>query len=378
MLTPDYFYVIVGGGLAGLQLAAEISQDVFFKGKKIAVVEPSEKLQNDKTWCYWENGGAKWDDIVHHKWAYTYFNTPEISEKFDLGPYRYKMVRSIDFYEKIKDLLQDSPDVFFINDEIEKIDLVTRTAIGKNKTYTATHFFDSRLHEAYKTSDRTSLIYQHFKGLLIETEKAVFDPEAFTMMDYRISYQNKTCFTYVLPFSEKKALVEFTFFTPDMSGSEEYDELLEQYLRKVLLLKEWQVLETEKGVIPMTDYPFEKENSAYLTKIGTAGGWVKASSGYSFKNTEKKIQKLIENIKSGYHPGKDLINKKFRKFDAIFLDVLMRRNDLGKGLFQKLYTKNEITDIFRFLDEETTASENRKIMFSMYHREFLKSFFRKL
>lgn len=73
-----------------------------------------------------------------------------------------------------------------------------------------------------------------------------------------------------------------------MSGSEEYDELLEQYLRKVLLLKEWQVLETEKGVIPMTDYPFEKENSAYLTKIGTAGGWVKASSGYSFKNTEKK------------------------------------------------------------------------------------------
>ncbi|MEE2770695.1 MAG: lycopene cyclase family protein, partial [Bacteroidota bacterium] len=53
MLTPDYFYVIVGGGLAGLQLAAEISQDVFFKGKKIAVVEPSEKLQNDKTWCYW-------------------------------------------------------------------------------------------------------------------------------------------------------------------------------------------------------------------------------------------------------------------------------------------------------------------------------------
>lgn len=378
MLTPDYYYVIAGGGLAGLQLASEISQDVFFKGKKIAIVEPSLKTENDKTWCYWENGGAKWDDLVFKRWAYAEFITPEVKERFDLGPYRYKMVRSIDFYEKLKDLLQQSPDVFFIQDEIEKIDLVTRTAIGKEKNYTATHFFDSRISEAYKTSDKTTVIYQHFKGLVIEAEKAIFDPEVFTMMDYRVNHQNKACFTYVLPFSEKKALVEFTFFTPDLSGKESYDELLEKYLRDILKLKNWKVLETETGVIPMTDYPFEKENNAYLTKIGTAGGWVKPSSGYSFKSTERKIQKLINNIKSGYNPGKNLINKKFRKYDAIFLDVLAKRNDLGTSIFTKLYTKNEITDIFRFLDEETSNSENFKIMLSLYHPQFLKSFFNKL
>ena len=31
MLTPDYFYTIVGGGLAGLQLAYSFSNDIFFR-----------------------------------------------------------------------------------------------------------------------------------------------------------------------------------------------------------------------------------------------------------------------------------------------------------------------------------------------------------
>ncbi len=80
----------------------------------------------------------------------------------------------------------------------------------------------------------------------------------------------------------------------------------------------------------MTDFPFEKNNSSKITKIGTGGGWVKGSTGYSFKHTEKKIKKIIENIKSGYEPSKDLFRSKYKFYDAIFLDVLARRNDKGE------------------------------------------------
>ena len=128
----------------------------------------------------------------------------------------------------------------------------------------------------------------------------------------------------------------------------------------------------------MTDYPFHKFNTDYLTRIGTAGGWVKASSGYSFKNTEAKVEQLIDNIKSGVRPSANLMNKKFQRYDAIFLDVLEKRNDLGESLFTKFYTKNSIQDIFRFLDEETSFSEELKIMMSLYHPQFLKSFFKKI
>lgn len=157
-----------------------------------------------------------------------------------------------------------------------------------------------------------------------------------------------------------------------------YDEKLEEYIKTVLKIDTYEIMESEKGMIPMTDYPFHDQNSKYITKIGTAGGWVKASSGYSFKNTEKKIDKLINNIKSGLRPSADLMNKKFQFYDAIFLDVLEKRNDLGESLFTKLYTKNRIQEIFKFLDEETGFSEELKIMFSLYHPQFIKSFFTKI
>ncbi len=378
MIVPDYYYVIVGGGLAGLQLAARINDDIFFKGKKIAIIDPSEKTGNDKTWCFWEKSPGKWDSIIYTSWQKAAFISSEVNDEIDLGEYSYKMLRSQDFYRYIKKKLDNSPDITFIHDRIEKIDQVTRTAIGEKSTYTATHFFDSRPEKGFKTDEKSTLIWQHFKGVLIETEKNTFNPSVFTMMDYRLRYKNSTSFTYVLPISEKKALVEYTFFTPFLTEEKVYDEMLDKYLQQVLKISKWTVLESEKGMIPMTDHSFSKANSPHLTKIGTGGGWVKASSGYSFKNTEKKVERIIENIKSGRPTHYKLFEKKFKKYDAIFLDVLSRRNDLGEMLFTKFYTRNAIEDIFRFLDEETTFSEDLKVMLSIYHPQFLKSFFRKI
>lgn len=378
MITPDYFYAIVGGGLAGLQLAYQISNDVFFKGKKIIIIDPSDKTENDKTWCFWEKGKGNWDHLIHKSWSKAEFISSEAKETLDLKPYSYKMLRSLDFYNFIKEKLERSEDITFVKDEILKIDQITRTAIGKNSQYTATHFFDSRPPEQYLKDKKSAKIYQHFKGWKIRTENGNFDERKFTMMDYRIKYQNSTSFTYVLPVSKNEALIEFTFFTPFTVKDAEYDKYLQRYISEILKIDDFKVTEIEKGMIPMTDFPFHKGNTEHLTKIGTAGGWVKASSGYSFKNTEKKIDLLINNIKSGLMPSQGLQSKKFRKYDAIFLDVLEKRNDLGEELFTKFYTRNSIQDIFRFLDEETKISEDLKIMKSLFHPQFLKSFFKKI
>jgi lycopene beta-cyclase len=67
-----------------------------------------------------------------------------------------------------------------------------------------------------------------------------------------------------------------------------------------------------------------------------------------------------------------------RWYDAIFLDVLNRRNEMGEQLFTKFYTKNSPQEIFKYLDEETNFKEELKIMMSLYHPEFIISFFRKL
>ena len=376
MLGPRYFYVIIGGGLAGLQLARQLSRDVFFKGKKIAIID-SDFSMPVKTWCYWEKGKGQWDYLLTKSWNKGKFISSEENIDLQLSPYTYKMIKAKDYHQKLQDEIEESGDIEFITDEIQKIDPVTMKAKGQKKSYGATHFFDSRVDPSYLESKKHTTIFQHFKGWEVETEKPVFTPDSFTMMDYRIKYPDATAFTYILPFTEKKALVEYTFFSPFLTEDKVYDEMLQQYFEKILKTKDFQIKSTETGVIPMTDFPFDKANTEQITKIGTGGGWVKPSTGYSFKNTEKRIGKIIENIKSGKLPGENLINNKFRKYDSIFLDVLAQNNQKGEEIFTKFYKKNSPQDIFRYLDEETSVSEDLKIMLSLYSFDFVTSFFRK-
>ena len=65
MLSKNHFdFIIIGNGLAGLQLALEFSKDTFFDNKQFALIDMSNKTKNDKTWCFWEEGSGKWDHIV--------------------------------------------------------------------------------------------------------------------------------------------------------------------------------------------------------------------------------------------------------------------------------------------------------------------------
>jgi lycopene beta-cyclase len=376
---PKHFdYIIIGGGLAGLQLALQMGTDRFFEQRSIAIIDPEPKIKNDKTWCFWEKGKGQWDQIITRKWDKGLFFSSEEKLHLELDPYSYKMLRSLDFYKHVKSQLINSPFVHFIQDEIKEIDKAATVAYSATESYSTLHIFDSRVPSEYLEEAGTTTIFQHFKGWMIETPSPFFDPSEFTMMDFRLKFKDSTSFTYVLPLTSTKALVEFTFFTPFLTEDAVYDEYLEKYLQEVLKIEEYKVTETEKGIIPMTDYDFHKHSSPRITKIGTAGSWVKGSTGYSFKHTEKKVAQIIENIKQGKNPDEGLINKRSRKYDAIFLDVLARNNHLGEMIFTKFYKKNSTEEIFKYLDEETTFKEELKIMFSLFHPQFLASFFRKI
>lgn len=370
-----YDFAIIGAGAAGLQLALAMCEDDFFNEKKILILEKEDKNSNDRTWCFWETGPGKWDTILKHTWNKGVVFTPKKEIELEMGEYSYKMLRGLDFYSYAKEKLHAAPNFHWQKDEVKELTEAEVVNIkGLTGTYMAEKVFDSRISDDFfKAEDNYSRVLQHFKGWFIKTEEDVFDGDRFTLMDFRLSTGEDTSFAYVLPFSKRTALVEITFFTPRLEEQEVYLNRLKAYIEGVIKPGKYTVEEEEYGVIPMSDYPFQKYHTENITKIGTAGSWVKPSSGYSFKNAERYSQQLITNIKNGKDPSTGIPAKKWRFYDSLFLDILQNRNDLGIQLFSSMYSKNEAGKIFRFLDEETNFAEDLKIMSTFDPGPFMRA-----
>ena len=91
----------------------------------------------------------------------------------------------------------------------------------------------------------------------------------------------------------------------------------------------------------MSDFPFHEASTKHILKIGTAGSWVKPSSGYSFKNAQTYSAKIAELLAKGKPVPTLFSTPKFRLYDSVFLDVLMNKNHLGPMLFEQMYAKNK-------------------------------------
>lgn len=376
MDSTIYNYAIIGAGCAGLHLALAMMDDPFFADKQVLIVEKESKEVNDRTWCFWEAGTGKWDPIIHHTWSKGKFNAQKNQHQLDMSPYRYKMLRSIDFYTHGKARIKSAPNFHWVNEQVNDIIFAGNQAkiIGQKGSFFADHIFDSRIPPDFYTSkDSYTRILQHFKGWVIETAEDCFDPEEFVIMDYRLKWKDSTSFNYVLPISKRKALVEFTLFTPDLIPDKQYDHILSLYLKTFWGLENYSIVEVEQGIIPMSDFPFHHYHQPHLTKIGTAGGWVRPSSGYHFKNAEKYSRQIINNIKKHKLPSAGIASNRFRKYDVLLLDILKNHNELGEELFTCMFEKNPANQIFKFLDEETTFIEDLKIITSFRFKPFLQA-----
>ena len=376
----QYDYIIIGNGIAGFQLALALSQDTFFNNKQIALIDKSHKTENDKTISFWEKGTGKWDSIVIKSWSEALIFTSKKELAIKLPPYAYKTIHALDFYNKAKQELSKQTNFHFIIDQVLSVENSKQPKVITIKnSYEAKHIFDSRITEDYfsKSNNYTKVI-QHFKGWIIETETPVFKTDQFTMMDYRIKDGDQTTFTYVLPLSSTRALVEFTYFTPTLVDDAIYDSYLKLYISSLLKIESYSISEIERGSIPMTSFPFEKYSTKHITKIGTAAGWVKGSTGYSFKHTEKKVASIVTNLKDGNIPSKNLFKQKYKFYDKIFLKVLHDENNKGEWIFEQFYAKNSVEAMFKFLDEESTFIEELKIMKSLFSLSFIKAFFKTL
>lgn len=372
-----YDYIFLGAGAAGLSLLTRMLDAGLLHDKKVLLIDKDSKTKNDRTWCFWEEGEGYFEAIVHHCWEKLAFQSPNLVKDLDMQRYKYKMIRGIDFYQHCLQRLKAAGTVEILQDKVQgtsmaegrlqHIQLETRAINVQG----AVVF--SSLYPANKTDGPHLHLLQHFKGWIIKTSNAVFNPAKAVLMDFRIPQQHGTSFVYVLPLSEDRALIEYTEFTGSLLRDEEYEAALQGYVKNFMGINNYSIEEKEFGVIPMTNQPlpFYKDGIYY---IGSAGGQTKASTGYTFQFIQKQCAQIVSLLQKNedlQQAGKRI--KRFDFYDSVLLQLLISRRLEGRDIFTRLFERNSAASIFRFLDNETSFGEELRIISSLQIRPFLQS-----
>ena len=376
----EFDYIIVGGGASGLLLADALGSDPYFGSKRIALFEKEQDKGNDRTWCFWETGEGRFDPILTRSWDHVWFRGPDYERKLSLQPFRYKMLRGADFYREYHQRIGDYPNIATFFEEVSSIEEAGRSAIVHTaaRSYRAPLVFSSVSFEPMASLMRPyPVLQQHFIGWFIRSENPVFDATAPTFMDFSIPQQGNTRFMYILPLSDREALVEYTLFSESLLKTEEYETALRVYITDTLGSTSYEVVETEKGSIPMTVNDFSAADREHLVHIGIAGSWAKPSTGYTFWNTTRNIPKLVDALKNG-KPLKVAGRNKFWFYDRIFLNVLALENEKGSEVFGRMFRELSPQVIFRFLQEDTDLAEDLRVINSCPKGMFLRAFWKAL
>ena len=373
MNINKFDYIICGGGASGLLLASKLISDTFFSNKNVLLIEKDPKNLNDRTWCFWEKGKGELDHIVSKSWKSAIFKAKNFKTNFSTDPYTYKLIRGIDFYKNFNYLKTKQQNLTYLNTKINSIDKRSNTVKTDKGDFIGDFIFTSLLDfDKLINYNKYPLLKQHFVGQLIKTKNEIFNPDEVTFMDFDIPQKDSTRFMYVLPLSKSKALIEYTLFSPKELDKNEYISSIEQYMKN-LNPGNYKIIETEKGIIPMSAYKFTSENTKNLLNIGTAGGWTKPSTGYTFLNTLNKTNLLVSYLKMNKPLNEFEKNSRFWFYDLLFLDVLNKHNDKGSQLFKKMFEKNKPETIFKFLDNKTNIFEEIKMMLTFKKRWFVQA-----
>jgi lycopene beta-cyclase len=381
--SEKYDFIIAGGGMSGLSLAYKLCiSNVKFD--KLLIIDKDKKTQNDRTWAFWEKESSVFDDVVSQKWnSIKIADNKGIVKQYPLKKYTYKLIRGIDFYKKTLSYLENHPKVTFAYSEIESISetknsCIIKTNIGEE--YSAPLVFDS-ISKLDLTQKNRLHFLQHFYGEVIKFDEDIFDTAAPEMMNYDVEQkEGESRFMYLIPFSKREALLEFTIFSENLLEKEEYKSLLDEYLEKRFKEKKYTIEEEEYGVIPMSNADIEINRNSKIIKIGTAGGSTHPATGYTFAGTQKHLDEIVRSLENDFNLSKlrPALSQKYTIYASTLLQVMKNKDLAMDEVFSEMFVKNNVDDVFDFLGAESTFLQELKIMWNTPIVYFGKAFFQTL
>lgn len=374
-MDKHFTLAILGGGCAGLSLGLRLA-DAGMDAPSTLILEKNEKYTNDRTWCFWDEGNPELKECVEHSWSDFQIKNGETGFKRNCAGHPYLMVSAERFYaHAISKISSNQERIRLLNNQqilkVTKLQNQTWRIVTNNDTFTADKIVDTRPHEYAKNED--SLLWQSFLGHEVETEHELFETNNFVLMDFDTSFTDGLGFVYILPYSNKRALIEYTVFSEKSLLPMQLEGYIQLALSRNLKGINYKTLRTEYGKLPMGyKNPPSNLESNYVP-AGLFAGSARPSSGYAFQRIQvwavRCASTFINNQRLSA-PQKDPMI--LTMMDDIFLNVLKSNPKYAVSIFYNLFLKCKPDATIRFLSDHAKLSDYLSIVLSMPKLLFLK------
>jgi len=367
----QYDIIFSGWGASACILLIEMQKTGNLKGKKILLIDPDDKKENDKTFCFWaeqeDDIYKDYSSIVSNQWSEIQINDNPAEKIY---PLKYYHLNSIDLYNTCRNIISKY-DIKHIQENVTGVYQQDDKLFVESTTniFNSSFVFDARPPDFGSNKINDFHISQSFFGFKVSLKEGVFNSDAYHMMDFRINQSVATQFIYILPYSSSNALVEITRFGKTLLNEEEASQELNHFILNNY--GPYEVMEKEKGVIPMSSILPKSKKGKNWVNIGTRAGNVKPSTGYAFKNMYKHAKSICAN--GEIKPKNVSVNKRFLFYDQLLLIILTLWPQKGKPIFEKLFSSKSSYFVLRFLDEKTSLYEDLSMFGKLQIGVFLKS-----
>ncbi|MGL5857795.1 MAG: FAD-dependent oxidoreductase [Angustibacter sp.] len=380
--------VVIGAGAAGLATAWHLAGH----GRSVVLVEPpgppgssgsasTTGRPASRTWCWWTSPADPFATVATARWSMADVIGPDHDrQRLDLAPLQYVMLRSPDLESLVGQRLARAPGAARVAVRVHEVQDGPRSAVVRG------HAADGSAVEIHgrwvvdtrpvtPRGGRTHLL-QHFRGWFVRYDRPVFDPTVPILMDFRTPQPPRgVSFGYVLPTSDREALVEYTEFSRNRLADQGYHDALQGYLG-ILDLPDPQVLDVEDGAIPMTDAVFDRRVGQRVVRAGTAGGATRPSTGYTFSGAQRQARAIAAAVVAGRVPVPPVpYPRRHRMMDAVLLDALDSGRLDSAQYLAGLFRRHPTGRVLRFLDGGTWPWEDLLVMAGSPWRPMLRSVF---
>ena len=360
--------VIVGGGLGGLALAAELAAPEFAT-LSVLVLEKRGQYVRDRTWSYWAITPHRYSLLERHRWKRWTVSLGNTVHSQHSQQSSYASLDADAFYKATVSVIQATSHVVLQMDSCVagmQVCGPTETVITleQGSSVRARRVLDARPAPQCAASG----LVQQFAGWEIHLQHDLFDASQVQLMSFQPNAHGLHFF-YVLPYSARCALVESTWVS-SATWQPNFEAELQHYIASRCGSADYTVSYREHGILNLQEV---HPQAAEPVGLGRRGGTLRPSTGYAFTDTLAHAAQIAQSLSIALRAGTQdtwqpaAFHRATTEtwMDAVFLEVLTRDWKRAPDYFMHLFGSVEVDDTVAFLTGQASWRQRLHVMRSL-------------